>query len=87
MGTTIVALEKRVEFFDSKNRLLQQERGKILYRLRILQKLLSGAKRSVKGSVSNKLIEIAVKVEDAMNEWRGKEVSKPAHYGKHIDQN
>lgn len=87
MTSTIVGLEKRVEYPESENRLLQQTNEEFLSQLLLLQKIPSGAKKSLLGSVPYEFIRIAVKAKNTIYKWYGKNVLEMAHYEMHIQRN
>lgn len=82
--TTTVEPQKQVKSLESKNGLLLQTDVKFLYCLRLVKKILSGAKKSLVGSAPNKFNGIALKLEVAVCKWRGKEASELALFKRHI---
>lgn len=86
MTSTIQASEQRVEFYESKERLLQQANEEILQRSMLLQKIQC-TKSSLVGGLPKKFIGIAVRPEDTIHKWCEKEVLELAHFKKLIQRN
>lgn len=84
--STIVALEKLVECCGTENAFaFLMQRNEELHQLSwLLQKIASGAQKSLIDSVPNKFNGIDVKVEDAFYRWCEKDVSELPIYEKHI---
>lgn len=86
MTKVIVELEKRVEYLESKKRLLLQTNEEHLQRSRLARILPTGAKTLLVDSVPSDVIGIAAKVEDAIHKWCGKKFFLLTHYGKQIER-
>lgn len=69
MAKGIVEVKKWVVFLESVKELLLRTNVKVTQQSRLTRKLLYGAKKSLVGSVPNRVIGIEVKVEDAANKW------------------
>lgn len=84
MNSTIVALEERVGSLKSQNKVLLQTNEETLQRSRLSKKYFGCWKKSFVDSVPNEYIEIAVKVDDTIQNWCMNEGSELAYYKKYI---